>query len=346
MNSMRVILVFIGFLLWFSSCQKDPKVEQPVRFYVPSNFPEPVYRFHKNPLTQEGFNLGRKLFYDPILSRDSTISCGSCHQQFVAFAHAGHSLSHGIEDRFGIRNAPGIFNAAWHKSFMWDGGVNHLEVMPTAPIGNPLEMDETMANVVRKLNRSEIYRKWFKAAFGTDLITDRLMLLALAQFMGAMVSANSKYDKYVRGEPGGNFSEQEKRGLELFRAKCASCHSGELFTDYSFRNNGLDTEFNKDKGRALITALKEDEGKFVVPSLRNVELTAPYMHDGRFWTLEQVLEHYEKGVKISATLDPLLVHSNGKTGISMTPDEKTQIIAFLKTLTDWEFVNDKRFAEP
>jgi cytochrome c peroxidase len=329
-----------------SSCYKDVAIEKPISFTKPANFPEPVYQFKNNSLTQQGFILGRKLFYDPILSKDSSISCSSCHQQFAAFAHSGHSLSHGINGLFGIRNAPGIFNAAWHQTFMWDGGINHIEVMPTAPIENAVEMNETMGNVVAKLKRSHNYKQLFEAAFGKQEITDKLMLLALAQFMGSMVSANAKYDKYIRNESGGNLSAEEKNGMAIFKAKCATCHSGELFTDFSFRNNGLDQNFNKDNGRAHITQLAEDEGKFMVPSLRNVELTAPYMHDGRFWTLEAVLNHYQKEVKKSSTLDPALIQPNDALGIDLNETEKQQVIAFLKTLTDWEFVNDKRFSEP
>jgi cytochrome c peroxidase len=338
----------LGFIfsLLLSSCFKDVAVEKPISFSKPANFPPPVYQFKNNPLTQQGFILGRALFYDPILSKDSSISCSSCHQQFAAFAHSGHSLSHGINGLFGTRNAPGIFNAAWHKSFMWDGGVNHIEVMPTAPIENPVEMDETMKNVVEKVKRKKHYREMFQAAFGNQPITDKLLLLALAQFMGAMVSGHSKYDKYIRNEAGGKLTEEELKGLYVFKAKCAACHQGELFTDFSFRNNGLDESFAKDIGRALITQQPEDEGKFIVPSLRNVELTAPYMHDGRFWSLEAVLNHYAAGVKQSPTLDPFLYSSNGKPGIELNETEKRQIIAFLKTLTDWEFVNDKRFSEP
>ncbi len=339
---------FIGFFLAaaLTGCFKDVEIEKPIQFLKPSNFPAPHYEFKTNTLTQDGFILGRKLFYDPILSRDSSTSCGSCHQQFVAFAHSGHRLSHGVDHLFGTRNSPGIFNAAWNKNFMWDGGVNHIEVMPTAPITNPVEMDETMLHVVQKLNRNSAYKQLFKNAFGTDTIDDRHMLYALSQFMGAMVSANSKYDKYVRGEKGGTFNTDEKAGLELFKKNCTSCHSGELFTDYSFANNGLDKSFSDDEGRGLITLLDEDKGKFRIPSLRNVEVTSPYMHDGRFWTLEEVITHYAEKVVSSSTIDQRLIQENGKLGIVLTKQEQTQIITFLKTLTDYEFMNDKRFSEP
>lgn len=342
---LRPIVVCALFSVGLVSCYKDVEIEQPISFSKPANFPEPHYNFQNNELTQQGFLLGRKLFYDPILSKDSSISCGSCHQQFVAFAHSGHRLSHGINNQFGIRNTPGIFNMAWNKNFMWDGGVNHIEVMPTAPITNPVEMDESMLNIVAKLNKSSEYKTQFKEVFGKDVIDDQQLLKSLAQFMGAMVSSDGKYDKYIRGESGGKLNEDETAGLKLFQQKCASCHSTDLFTDYSFRNNGLDQNFSGDNGRAHITQLAEDEGKFRVPSLRNVEVTAPFMHDGRFWTLEEVMKHYANGVQKSPTLDPLLIQPNDKLGIPLTQKEQQQIVAFLKTLTDHEFLNDKRFSE-
>jgi len=343
---MRVLFFIAGlFSIMLVSCFKDNEIQQPIEFKKPSNLPEPHYSFQKNELTQKGFLLGRKLFYDPILSKDSSISCGSCHQQFAAFAHSGHKTSHGINGLFGTRNSPGIFNNAWNKSFMWDGGVNHIEVMPTAPITNPVEMDETMLDVVMKLNRSKEYQTNFKEVFGKDVIDDQQLLRAFAQFMGAIVSANSKYDKYARGESGGKLNEDETAGLKLYQQKCATCHSTDLFTDYSFKNNGLDQTFEKDNGRAHITQLPEDEGKFRVPTLRNVEVTAPYMHDGRFWTLEEVVQHYTKGVQKSPTLDPLLIQPNDKLGIPLTEKEQQQLVLFLKTLTDHEFLNDKRFSE-
>jgi cytochrome c peroxidase len=345
LGMLRVKWFAICLVLLISSCYKDAEIEQPISFSKPANFPEPHYTFQNNELTQQGFLLGRKLFYDPILSKDSSISCGSCHQQFAAFAHSGHKTSHGIHGLFGTRNTPSIFNMAWSKNFMWDGGIIHIEKMPVAPINNPVEMDETMLNVVLKLNRSKEYRTRFKEVFGKNEIDDQQLLRAFAQFMGAMISANSKYDKYVRGESGGKLNTDEQAGLKLFQQKCAACHSTDLFTDYSFRNNGLDQNFSSDNGRAHITQLAEDEGKFRVPSLRNVEVTAPYMHDGRFWSLEKVVAHYATSVVKSSTLDPLLIQPNDKLGIPLSDKEQQQIVAFLKTLTDQEFLNDKRFSE-
>ena len=201
---MKKLFLLSVILLAVAACKDDKEEPEqsspnPVSFYVPDGFPPPVYTFQNNPLTQAGFQLGRRLFYDPILSRDSTISCGSCHQQGVAFAHADHTVSHGIDGLFGIRNAPAMFNIAWIPLFMHDGGVNHLEVQPLAPIANPVEMDESITNVITKLRRSAFYPGLFKAAFGTDTINTQQMTRAMAQFMGAMISASSRYDDYRNG---------------------------------------------------------------------------------------------------------------------------------------------------
>lgn len=326
-------------ILFLASCSKSEEGGMKPFFYIPDGFPDPVYKFTDNAVTPDGFALGKKLFYDPLLSRDSTVACGSCHQQFVAFAHSDHQFSHGINNLLGNRNSPGLFNIAWFPNFMWDGGVNHLEVQPLAPIGNPVEMDETMANVLIKLKRSNEYPNLFKAAFGSDTITTQRMMRAMAQFMGSMISANSKYDKFKAGKV--TLSASESTGLQLFRAKCESCHKEPLLTDMSFRNNGLDQHFTKDAGRAHITTLPQDSGLFRVPSLRNVVLTYPYMHDGRLNTLMEVMNHYSSGIQQSATLDPILFSGS----IPLTTQEKNDLIAFLGTLTDYTFVRDARFKE-
>lgn len=310
-------------------------------FKRPSNFPEPTYTFDNNPVTKDGFLLGRKLFFDPLLSRDGSVSCNNCHQQARAFADSDqHPVSVGIDDLLGIRNAPSLVNLAFFREFFWDGGVTHLDFVPLNAIESEVEMDEDLFTLVRKLNNDSEYPDLFKQAFGTEEITSPYMLHALSQFTNMMVSSNSAYDKYVRNE-GQILSGTEMAGLELFNQKCSSCHSGELFTDFTYRNNGLDSEFN-DTGRARITENRQDEGKFRVPSLRNVELTSPYMHDGRFKTLQAVLDHYSEHVVDSPILDPELKTSTA-LGIPMNEDEKSKIIAFLKTLTDREFISDSKF---
>ncbi len=313
-------------------------------FKVPGNFPQPTYTFENNPVTQEGFELGRALFYDPILSRDGSVSCNNCHIQATAFADSPvHPVSIGIDNKHGIRNAPSITNLAFYPEFFWDGGVTHLDFVPINAIESDFEMDESVENVVAKLNASATYRQLFHEAFGIDEVTLPYTLHALSQFTSMMVSANSRYDKFVRNE-GEDLTSTEREGMKIFRAKCGTCHSGELFTDFSYRNNGLDSTY-EDLGRNRITSLASDLGKFRVPSLRNVAISAPYMHNARFSTLEEVLEHYTDGVVPSATLDPLLINE-GKTGIVLSSAEKEAILAFLRTLTDTDFVQNPLFFSP
>lgn len=315
--------------------------EDPYILVAPPHFPDPVYTFDNNPVTKEGFALGRALFYDPLLSRDGSVSCNNCHLQATAFADSQqHPVSVGVDNRTGIRNAPPLMNLAFMKAFFWDGGVTHLDFVPLNAIESHFEMDETLANVVRKLNSSEHYPEMFQKAFGIDTITAPYMLHALSQFLVMMVSASSRYDQYVTGDKQA-LTAMERAGMEVFRARCSGCHSGELFSDFSYRNNGLSGEF-PDPGRKGITESPADIGKFRVPSLRNIAKTAPYMHNAQFASLEEVLDHYESGVIDSETLDPQLRH-NEQTGIPLTEAEKIKIIAFLKTLTDQEFITDPKF---
>jgi cytochrome c peroxidase len=334
--------------LLVTSCHPDADVrpaDEVPGTQVPANFPAPIYGVEQNPPTPAAFALGRKLFYDPVLSRDGTISCGSCHQQFVAFAHADHRVSHGIDGRLGTRNSPALQNLRWSRSLLWDGGVSHIEMLPLAPITNELEMDETLTNVLQKLNADADYRQRFSEVYGDGAINAQRFLKALAQFTAALTSANSRYDHYVRKENGGTLTQPELRGLTVFQQQCASCHATDLFTDESYRNNGLDRTFAADSGRAHITRQASDRGKFKVPSLRNVARTGPYMHDGRFETLSQVLDHYASGVVDSPTLDPLLRQPNGQLGLALTAQQKADLQAFLQTLTDEQFLTDKRLAE-
>jgi len=329
---------------WISACKKDtidPGVWQPVTFDIPAGWPQPFYTFKDNPLTFDGFTLGRKLFYDTRLSRDSTISCGTCHQQFAAFAQAGHDVSHGVDDLLGTRNSPGLANMAWSTSFFWDGGVNHLENQPINPIQNPVEMDLKVADVIARLKGDADYKSRFKKVFGDETINSQRIFRALAQFMGAMVSADSRYDKYVANPGGNHLSEGELRGLQVFRDHCATCHKEPLFSDFSFRNNGLIPSGVNDSGRAHITRNPADLYKFKVPSLRNVAVSAPYMHDGRIQSLEECVEHYRTGIHSSSTTDPLIAG-----GVSLTATEKSDLVSFLKTLTDSTFIHNQLFAEP
>jgi len=338
-----VFLFVVASSQLLKACNKKDKElykPTPVTFTVPDGFPQPSYDFSANPLTKEGIELGRHLFYDGILSQDGNFPCASCHQQFAAFATFDHDLSHGFDNSFTTRNAPGLANLAWQRAFHHDGGINNIEVQPLAPLTAPNEMAEMVENVIRKLKGDAQYRQRFQKAFGDDDITSQRMLKAIAQFQLTLVSANSKYDKVKRGEA--QFTPYEQRGYAIFQAKCNSCHTEPLFTDNSFRNNGLATNpFLNDEGRFGITSQAADRAKFKVPSLRNVELTFPYMHDGRYYTLETVMEHYNSRIVQSPTLDPLL-----KSGIPLNRADVVDIVAFLKTLTDQEFVKDARFAQP
>jgi cytochrome c peroxidase len=316
---------------------------KPIAFPQPKNFPEPVYNLASNPLTQEGFELGRKLFYEVKFSRDNSISCGSCHLQANAFTHHGHDVSHGIDDRVGTRNSPSIQNLAWSKSFFWDGGVFNLDLQPLAPIENPVEMDEKLPVVLEKLRKDPAYPPLFNRAFGSTEINTNRVLKAMSQFMLMCVSANSKYDAYVRN--GGSLTVEEMKGLSTFQQKCSGCHSTDLFTDEKFHNNGLTPSLVDDKGRFFITLQEKDNYSFKTPSLRNVALTGPYMHDGRFRTLDAALEHYNSGVMFSPTLDQALQTNPGQPGIRLNAEEKKNIIAFLNTLTDNNFIRDPKLSE-
>lgn len=324
-----------------TSCtSEDTQVNNPYEFVQPSHFPSPTYTFDNNPITEKGFKLGKKLFNDPILSLDQSIACSNCHSKSVAFADPQHRLSVGIDDKVGIRNSPSLANLAFMEAFFWDGGVTHLDFAPINAIESEVEMGESLQHVVAKLNQHADYPALFQSAFqGSDSINAPLLLHALSQYLNLLVSADSKYDRYVQKEE--NLSESELAGLVLFEQKCSTCHQGALFTDQTFRNNGLDVEFS-DKGRGGISEGEEDNGKFRVPSLRNVALTRPYMHDGRFQTLEEVIEHYNSGVKGSATLDSAL-QEGSKLGIILSHQEQTQLLAFLHTLTDRSFTANEIF---
>jgi cytochrome c peroxidase len=304
----------------------------------PKYFPAPVYNFSKNQLTTSKIELGHHLFYEPILSQDNTISCASCHSPYNAFAHTDHAVSHGINDQVGTRNAPALFNLAWQKKFMWDGAINHLDMQALAPISHPKEMGETIASVVKKLNTSDFYRKLFYRAYGDSAVSGEKLLKALAQFQLTLISANSKYDQVKQRKT--TFTVQEAKGYTLFLKNCNACHTEPLFTNYSFASNGLaiDTAFN-DFGRWMVTHKSEDSLLFKVPSLRNLSYTYPYMHDGRFKKLQQVIHHYTNGIQLGITLSKEL-----QQPIRLSSDDKVDLIAFLLTLNDREFVFNPNFA--
>ena len=303
---------------------------------TPGGWPKPVYDAHDNPITRAGFDLGRKLFYDPQLSIDGSVSCASCHQQFAAFAHYDHALSHGLGGVNGTRNAPALFNLAWQNSFMWDGAVTHLELQPLAPLTNPVEMGETLPQLLEKLRADAAYAPLFEAAFGTPTIDSQHFLRALTQFLATLISDQSRYDRVMAKQE--VFSASESRGLSVFRERCASCHAEPLFTDGAFHRDGITSE---DVGRAAISGDAEDRGRMRTPSLRNLANSGPYMHDGRFETLGQVLAHYAHGIHEAAAQDALLEPAS-----QLRDEEIDDLLAFLDTLNDESFLDDPRFAEP
>lgn len=325
-----------------SSCRKQSTAEGLILLsqQIPAGFPAPVHLFSGNPLTQEGFELGRRLFYEGRLSIDDQHPCSSCHQQIAGFGTFEHDRSHGVFDSHTLRNAPVLFNLAWSPSFHWDGEFHTLRDAAAQPLNGHTEMGESWEGIIRKLNNDRSYREQFKKVFHYPFIRPEFVLNALEQFMGSFVSANSKYDRYKKGtEP---FTVPEERGYQLYRANCSTCHPEPLFTDYSYRNIGLPADNNlKDYGRMRITNKKEDSLKFKVPTLRNTYISSNYAHDGRFNTLQQVINHYRSGVQVSPTVDPLV-----RNGFALTSTEVNDLLVFLRTLTDSSFITDPRFRQP
>ncbi|MDG1331084.1 MAG: cytochrome c peroxidase [Crocinitomicaceae bacterium] len=306
-----------------------------------SDWPEPIYNFEQNPITEEGFQLGRKLFYDPMLSRDNTISCANCHLQYTGFTHVDHAVSHGIEGRKGTRNSPVLINLAWNSSFHWDGGVNHLDVQAINPIQHSAEMDNSLETVLEYVNQSKEYRTQFFRVYGDSLANTQSLMRAISQFTVSLVSSNSKYDQYLRGEA--TFTSQEKRGLKLFEKHCNSCHTAPLFNSNEYASNGLplDSIYN-DLGRYAITKVGSDSLKFRIPTLRNIEHTYPYMHDGRYKKLREVIEYYAEELDRS---NPYLSEQlNGD--LKLSGNDQKDLIAFLCTLTDRTFLYDRHFGFP
>ncbi|WP_316829378.1 cytochrome-c peroxidase [Pedobacter aquatilis] len=334
-------MLFLSIALMYACSKNNEDIvpeDKLIAFTIPSNFPAPTYNFEDNKLTNAGFALGKKLFYDARLSADKSVSCGSCHQQFAAFANLDHKVSHGVNNCQGKRNAPPLFNLAWQKAFFWDGGVKNIETSPLNAITDTCEMGTDIATIITFLKNTAPYPELFKKAFGSTEINSQLILKSITQFTAVLVSGNSKYDKVMRKE-GAVFTTDELAGYNVFKEKCSSCHTEPFFTDFSYRSNGLDV-VSLDEGRSHITGLNSDFGTFRVPTLRNIEYTFPYMHDGRFYSLDEVLEHYNSGVKASANLDVKL-----KNGIKLSSTEKEQIKAFLKTLTDNEFIKNTLYSE-
>ncbi|PCJ64673.1 MAG: cytochrome-c peroxidase [Bacteroidetes bacterium] len=353
------IFLILSTLVLIVSCKDDEKEPQGiVHDTTPytltyGNFPTPDIA-DDNELTIQGVQLGRMLFYETMLSGDGEMACASCHLQEFAFTDTAR-FSTGIRGNKGGRQAMTIFNMAWHENeFFWDGRAHLLRDQSLLPIQDELEMDETLENVVAKLSESQLYKDQFIRVFGTDKVTSEKISLALEQFMNSITSTNSKYDEFL--EDSTVFTESEKRGFELFTtdynpffpdesgADCQHCHSSLNFENDKYMNNGLDATF-ADEGREKATENAQDKGKFKVTSLRNIALTAPYMHDGRFTSLEEVVEHYNSQIKASLTLDPALEQTREK-GLFLTEQDKSDLVAFLRTLTDKNLMNNNNYSNP
>jgi cytochrome c peroxidase len=339
----------------------DPPVDPPFDptpypLQIPPHMP-PMIIPADNPLTVEGVKLGRHLFYEMRLSGNNTMSCASCHMPQHSFSDPAQ-FSTGIDGIQGTRNSMPLVNLGWETRFFWDGRAMSLEQQILEPVSNPIEMHETWPNAMGKLQDDPAYVALFQQAFGSTDIDSLNVAKAVAQFLRTMISGTSKFDKFIQGEVQLTLDEQEGFLLTQLEggaignglggqggADCFHCHphGGARFTDGQLRNNGLDATFT-DPGLGGVTGLPQDMGKFKTPSLRNVALTAPYMHDGRFQTLEEVIDHYDSGGQPSPTIDPNMKFQQG--GLQLTPLKKQQLIAFLHTLTDMDFVNDPKFHDP
>lgn len=348
---MKKALTLIVIILC-SSCSSDDSGYQPAS--LPLDIPEifsnniiaPIIPT-ENPQTVEGVALGKKLFFDRILSADGTQSCATCHSPQSAFAE-NLPTSVGIDGISGTRNAMPLFNLAWNygERFNWDGSALSLEHQAEEPVENPIELHSNWDNVVDRLQNHPEYPELFQLAFNTSTITKELTTKAIAQFERTLISANSKFDKYTLGLA--TLTPQELNGLDIFlredKGDCFHCHgnpNNPLWTDNDFHNNGLDATFT-DLGLGTITGDPNDNGKFRSPSLRNLAYSAPYMHDGRFATLDEVINHYSEGLQNSPTIDPLMKKIN-QGGVQLSAQDKADLKSFLLTLSDPSFLNNPDF---
>jgi cytochrome c peroxidase len=333
------IILSITLGLWIiEGCRKNKMELTVYPVQIPSHFPQTDY-YQRNPITKEGFALGRRLFYDRRFSVDGSISCGSCHQQVAAFGTYDHDLSHGVNGSHGIRNAMSLFNLAWQTSYGWDGKYASLDEVYAAHINSPIEFGENINSIINKLKADSRYREDFRTVYGTTVINQPRIFNALTQFVSAFISSATKYDSVKQNLK--TFTTSEQAGYTVFLNKCNSCHAEPLFTDFSYRNIGLPLSILNDKGRMTITGNKADSLKFRVPSLRNIFKSYPFLHDGRFIGFEQIFDHYQSGVQQSSTLDPLLTN-----GIQLSAAERTALVDFFRTLTDNNFTTNSSFAAP
>lgn len=327
----KLYWIFLGSLFAFSIHQNKP---------IPfENWPAQNEKYLKK-LDSQKIELGRELFYDPLLSLDSSISCASCHNPYNAFAHSDHNLSHGLHDSIGRRNAPALFNLAWMDHFMWDGAIHHIEAQALFPLTHPNEMGMQLEELVFRLEKNKKYSQQFSAIFSEKEIKTKHIVEALGQFQLSLISNQSKYDSVAKGLQ--SFTEQEQRGYELFQKNCNNCHTEPLFTRGSFENNSLSPDpILLDSGRYLVSLDTNDIYLFKVPTLRNLRYSFPYMHDGRFQKLSEVLHFYT---------NEEILRNNKKTKtqfpVHLQAKEKVDIIAFLNTLNDSKFIYNKKHSYP
>ena len=352
-NLLSYLLIYFTLILSCSSERLESETSYtpiPVNLNIPDVFQDrilPPVIPSNNPLTEEGIELGKKLFFDKKLSVNGSQSCADCHKPSNSFTDA-RQYSIGVDNIQGTRNSMPLFNLAWNYDdrFFWDGRELSLERQVLDPITNPIEMHNTIANLVQELQIDSEYPEMFLKAFGTEIIDSVLIGKAIAQYERTIISANSKFDKYLLGQT--TLSIQEEEGFNIFmdedRGDCFHCHGNEnnpLWTDNKFHNNGLDNNFS-DLGLGAVTGNPNDNGKFKTPSLRNLEFTAPYMHDGRFSTIDEVINHYSEGLQDSQTVDPLMkMVSQG--GVQLSFEEKANLKAFLLTLSDYDFISNPDF---
>lgn len=338
-----VLATLVGLLAGVpSGCSKEAGTKglTPLSVPRPAGFPEPVSWYRDNPVTQEGFELGRRLFYDGRLSIDNMHPCSSCHQQIAGFGTFEHDRSHGVFDSHTLRNAPVLFNVIWNRSFHLDSAFSSPEIAIEQPITGAVEMGESWEGVITKLESDAAYREQFKKVFGSPFIRPVHVLKAISQYLSQIVSAGSKYDRVKQGQA--SFTPEELNGYQVYRTYCAGCHPEPLFTDHSYRNIGLPLDpLLNDKGMMRVTGRRGDSLRFRVPTLRNLYISSNYMHDGRFNTPGQCIEHYRSGVQAGPTLDPALAG-----GLPLTNTEVSHLLRFLRTLTDSSVLSDPRLGRP
>ena len=352
MKKILSIGLIIILIVALKSCNKDPEIgtiynPHPYELEIPPHFP-PMEIPENNPLTVEGVALGRRLFYDPIISDDGSVNCNSCHIQEYSFSHPSNHISDVKGDPI-KRNAMPLINLGWRENFAWDLRSGSLLGKIKNSISNPFAINGKPIEVETKLAQDSTYGRMFFEAFGPDAVTFENTAKALEQFLRTLISGNSKFDQYLQTNPPDLtiFTPEEQGGFDIFTTElgdCFHCHGGFLRSDLIAHNNGLDRTFT-DKGLGKITGSTSDDGKFLATTLRNIEYTTPYMHDGRFNTLEEVAIFYSFELEHSSTIDPLMKKAN-QGGIQLTALQRQQLIAFLKTFSDEEFINNPDHKSP